>query len=169
MENKNETYLLKSYRAFKRFASYKNDSLSLILITYGTGKLLLNGRDFDLKRGSLCFITPFDCFLFESDPDTELQGWIVQFSFDFVLDFIADPFIDLYTFQVLREKNGIAQLNNDYTIDVNAMIEDLEPEPNSKGITEYLGNRNALSFLFSLANDSLHGFAPQIGGGSRGL
>lgn len=169
MENQSETYLLKSYRSFKKFASYKNDSLFLILITYGTGKLLLNGKNFDLKRGSLCFITPFDCFLFEADLDTEFQGWIVQFSFDFMLDFITEPFIDLYTFQVLREKNNIAQLDSDYTIDVNTMIENLEPEPNSKGIAEYLGNRNSLSFLFSLANDSLAAFAPQIGGGSRGL
>ncbi len=161
--NEPDVVLNKSYRSFTSFSSYQNASLVLILITYGTGKLFLNGTASNLKRGSLCFLTPFDSFLFEADSDSKMQAWVIEFSSSFMLDFLADPFIDLFTFQVLREKNEIAQLNNDIALEASTMIESLLPEPCDGTIAEYLHNRNVLHFLFSLANRSIANIAPQIG------
>lgn len=148
-------FLSKSYRSFKSFSALNNSSLVLVLITYGTGRLFINGQMHGIKRGTLCFFTPFDAYLFEADSEIELQAWVVEFSLEMILDFISDPFIDLDTFQVLRRKNEITQLNNDRVIEVNQMIEDISPEPSSDSILVYFRNRNILKILFALANDSI--------------
>lgn len=158
-----QTFLKKTYRSFSSLSSYRGTSLFLVLITYGTGQLFLDGARYPIKRGSLCFLTPFDCFLFESARNNKLQAWIVEFSLNFMLDFLSDPFIDPYTYQVLREKNGIAQLDSESTVDFSSMIEDLLPEPGASSIAENLRNRSILRFLFASANNSVSDISPQIG------
>lgn len=159
-----QTFLKKIYRSFSSLSSYRGTSLSFVLITYGTGQLFLNGTRYPIKRGSLCFLTPFDCFLFESTQDNKLQAWIVEFSLDFMFDFLSDPFIDPYTYQVLREKNGIVQLDSERTVEFSTMIEDLLPEPRTKNVTEYLHNRTTLRFIFAAANSGVFYIKPRIGG-----
>lgn len=163
MEQHLDSFLSKAYRSFKTFSLYTSDSLLLVLITYGKGTAYLNGIRTAMKRGTLCFITPFDSVLLEADSGIDLQGWFVRFSLDFMLDFISDPFIDPFTYQVLREKNGIAQLGDDERIDISHLIEKLKPEPGPVDLADYLGNRNVLRLLFALANDSIAGSNPSIG------
>ena len=164
MEDQTDSpYLIKSYRSFETFSSYNDDSLLLVLITYGSGTLFLNGETFLLRRGSLGLFTPFDSFLLESEVNTKLQAWFVSFSLDFVVDLVSDPFIDIFTFRILREKNGIAQLSRDAIFDINEAIEELHPEPEELSIAEYLRNRNNLRFLLATSNNLSADAEPQIG------
>lgn len=164
MEDQTDSpYLIKSYRSFETFSSYNDDSLLLVLITYGNGTLFLNGETLLLRRGSLGLFTPFDSFLLESEVNTKLQAWFVSFSLDFVVDLVSDPFIDIFTFRILREKNGIAQLSRDAIFDINEAIEELHPEPEELSIAEYLRNRNNLRFLLATSNNLSADAEPQIG------
>lgn len=108
----------------KKTALIKNDSLTLLYVTGGSGIVVINNRKHKLLPGVMIILTDYMAFTIIPDPKTKLEYFECRFDYMLFLFFMSSPYID-FSVPGMGSEPVYALIDNNYSETCEILIYDL--------------------------------------------